>query len=144
MTKVFFAIFFFSMALVSDAQVQVKPFASRDSLNIYCDKIMQTFQDGKFSEGMQMFKQHSVMDIVAINNLDKTINEQMANILPVYKRVIAYELIEEKILKNSLVRRRYLLKFENYFLTFDFIQYNNGSSWTVSNFNYYDEPKGLF
>ena len=121
-----------------------KAFTSRDSLNMYCDKIMHSFGDGKFSEGMQLFKQNSVMDIVTINNLDKTINEQMANILPVYKRIVGYELVEEKAIKNALVRRRYLLKFENYFLTFDFILYNNGTGWTVSNFNYKDEPKELF
>ena len=144
MTKLFFTVFLFSMALVSKGQGQDKPFTNRDSLNVYCDKIMQTFQSGRFAEGIQLFKQHSVMDIVAINNLDKTMNEQMAGVLPIYKRITGYELVEEKMLKNTLVRRRYLLKFENYFLAFDFILYNNGSSWTVSNFNYYDEPKGLF
>ncbi|MEO7763361.1 MAG: hypothetical protein ABIR78_03315, partial [Ferruginibacter sp.] len=79
-----------------------------------------------------------------INSIDKNLVEQMANLQPYYKKIVEYEYIEEKAIKNSVVRRRYLLKFENYFLTVDFVLYNNRSGWTVSNFNYYDNPKELF
>lgn len=105
---------------------------------------MQTFVEGKFSKGIQLFKRNSVMDTATVNGIDKTMNEQMNGIMPVYKKILGYELIEEREVKNTIVRRRYLLKFETYFLTFDFILYNNGTGWTVSNFNYKDEPRELF
>ena len=79
-----------------------------------------------------------------IDDLDKTVNEQMNNIQVNYKKIVGYELIEEKDLKNVLARRRYILKFELYFLTFDFYLYNNGTSWTISGFYYMDEQKALF
>ncbi len=142
MNKLIFTFLLSAITLISYGQVNSAN--NRDSLNKFCDKVMQTFVDGKFSNAIQLFKQNSVMDIITIDNLDKTVNEQMAGILPAYKRIMGYELIEEKVIKNTLVRRRYLLKFENYFLTFDFILYNNGLGWTVSNFNYKDEPKELF
>lgn len=142
MNKLIFTFLLSAITLISYGQVNAAN--NRDSLNKFCDKVMQTFVDGKFSNAIQLFKQNSVMDIITIDNLDKTVNEQMAGILPAYKRIMGYELIEEKVIKNTLVRRRYLLKFENYFLTFDFILYNNGLGWTVSNFNYKDEPKELF
>jgi len=123
---------------------QAKLFTTRDSLNMFCDKVMQTLADGKYSQAIQMFRQKSVMDSSVINNVDKTLNEQMPNILPFYKKIVGYTLIEEKELKNSLARRRYLLKFENYFLSFDFVLYNNGTGWTVSNFYYKDDTKELF
>ena len=144
MIKLIFTFFFCLTVAATNAQNVAKPFISRDSLNLYCDKIMQNFRDSKFSEGMQMFKRHSLLDIATIDNMDKTMIEQMANVLPVYKTVVGYELIEEKSLKNTLVRRRYILKYENYFLTFDFILYNNGSGWAVSNFIYKDAPMELF
>jgi hypothetical protein len=106
--------------------------------------VMQTLVAGKFSEGIQLFRKNSVMDTTTINGIDKTLNEQMKNIMPYYKKILGFELLDEKLIKNTVSRRRYLLKFENYFLTFDFILYNNGSGWTVSNFNYKDEPKELF
>ena len=142
MTKLLLTISF--CLLVSLSYGQSKPFVTRDSLNIYCNQIMQTFQEGKFSKAIQMLQKNSVIDSVAINGIDKTLNEQMVDILRVYKKIVIYELLEDKALNNSLARRRYLMKFENYFLIFDFVQYNNGSGWRISNFNYKDDPKELF
>jgi hypothetical protein len=130
--------------LVLFSSGQSRAFTTRDSLNAYCDMVMQSFKDGKFSKGVQLFKRNSVMDSITVNNIAKTMDEQMVAILPVYGKCAGYELIGEKEIKNSLALRRYLLKFEKYFLSFDFVLYNNGSGWTVSNFNYKDEPKALF
>jgi hypothetical protein len=105
---------------------------------------MQTIAEGKYSQGIQMFTQKSVMSGDVINNIDKTLNEQMPGILPYYGKIMGYELIEEKSFKSALARRKYILKFEYYFLTFDFILYNNNTGWTVSNFYYKDETKELF
>ena len=123
---------------------QSKMYTSRDSINLFCDKVMQTLVDGKYSAAIQMFSQKSVMDAAVINNIDKTLNDQMPGILPYYGKILSYELVEEKLLKNTLARKRYILKFENYFLSFDFVLYNNGTGWTVSNFYYKDETKELF
>ena len=142
MAKIFFTILFSLFAFVSQAQATL--FTTRENLNSFCDKIMQTLVEGKTSEAIQLFRKKSVMDTVTINNIDMMLNEQMTTILPFYKKLTGYVLVEEKDIKTTLARRRYLLTFENYFLTFDFILYNNGTGWTVSNFNYKDDPKELF
>ena len=142
MRKIIFTIFL--SLIMSLSYGQAKLFTTRDSLNIFCDKVMQTLINGKYSEGIQLFRQKSVLDTSTINSIDKNLNEQMANLQPYYKKIVGYEFIEERPIKNSVVRRRYLLKFENYFLTVDFILYNNTTGWTVSNFNYYDNPKELY
>ena len=142
MRKLFSAVILCTFFSISYGQS--KMFTSRDSINIFCDKVMQTLVDGKYSAAIQMFRQRSVMDAVVINNIDKTLNDQMPGILPYYGKILGYELVEEKLLKNALARKRYILKFENYFLSFDFVLYNNGKGWTVSNFYYKDETKELF
>ena len=142
MRKIIFTMFL--SLIMSLSYGQAKLFTTRDSLNIFCDKVMQTLINGKYSEGIQLFRQKSVLDTSTINSIDKNLNEQMANLQPYYKKIVGYEFIEERPIKNSVVRRRYLLKFENYFLTVDFILYNNTTGWTVSNFNYYDNPKELY
>jgi hypothetical protein len=142
MSKMIFTVFL--SLIISISYGQAKLFTTRDSLNMFCDKVMQTLINGKYSEGIQLFRQKSVLDTSTINSIDKNLIEQMANLQPYYKKIVGYEFIEERPIKNSVVRRRYLLKFENYFLTFDFILYNNTTGWTVSNFNYYDNPKELF
>lgn len=142
MNKLFCTALFSSFVFFSQAQATL--FTSKDSLNVFCDKVMQAFAERKFSEAIQLFRKRSVLDTTTINSIDKNLVEQMANLQPYYKKIVEYEYIEEKAIKNSVVRRRYLLKFENYFLTVDFVLYNNRSGWTVSNFNYYDNPKELF
>lgn len=126
---------------VSSAQSK---FTTKDSLNSVCDKVMQTLADGKYSAAIQLFKGKSVMDASIIDNVDKTLNEQMVNILPYYGKIMGYELVEERFLKNTLTRRRYILQFEFYFLSFDFVLYNNSKGWSVSHFYYKDETKELF
>lgn len=126
---------------VSSAQSR---FTTKDSLNSFCDKVMQTIVEGKYSQAIQLFTQKSVMSGSVIDNIDKTLNEQMPGILPYYGKIMGYDLIEEKSFKDALSRRKYILKFEYYFLTFDFILYNNNKGWTVSNFYYKDETKELF
>ncbi|MBL0201792.1 MAG: hypothetical protein IPP81_17080 [Chitinophagaceae bacterium] len=119
-------------------------FTTKDSLNAVCDKVMQTLVDGKYSAAIQMLKGRSVMDATVVDNIDKTLNEQMANILPYYGRIMGYEMVDEKFLKNTVTRRRYILQFEYYFLSFDFVLYNNSKGWSVSHFYYKDETKELF
>jgi hypothetical protein len=105
---------------------------------------MQTLVTGKYSDAIQLFKQKSVMDATVIDNVDKTLNDQMPDILPYYGKILGYELVEEKFLKNTVTRRRYILQFEFYFLSFDFVLYNNSKGWTVSHFYYKDDTKELF
>ena len=141
MIKLISTILLSLLFFVSSAQSK---FTTKDSLNVFCDKVMQTLVEGKYSMAIQSFRQKSVMDASVIDNVDKTLNEQMPSILPYYGKILGYELLEEKSLKNLLTRRRYILQFEFYFLSFDFILYNNSMGWTVSNFYYKDETKELF
>ena len=142
MSKLISTIVLSLICLVSSGQSKL--FVTKDSMNVFCDKVMQTLVNGKYSEAIQLFRQKSVMDTSVINNVDKTLNEQMPGILPYYGKILGYELLEEKALRNVLARRKYILKFEHYFLTFDFILYNNSKGWTISNFYYKDETKELF
>ncbi len=142
MAKLFFTLVFSLFVLLGHTQSNL--FTTRDSLNMFCDKVMKTLADKKYSEAVQLFRQRSVLDTSNINSIDKTLVDQMTGLQPYYGKLVEYEFIEEKAIKNAVVRRRYLLKFENYFLTVDFILYNNGTGWTVSNFNYKDDPKELF
>ncbi len=133
-----------SLCLICSFSFAQSRFTTKDSLNAVCDKVMQTLVDGKYSAAIQMLKGRSVMDGTVVDNIDKTLNEQMANILPYYGKIMAYELVDERFLKNTVTRRRYILQFEFYFLSFDFVLYNNTKGWSVSHFYYKDETKELF
>ncbi|HEX2682497.1 MAG TPA: hypothetical protein VHL77_01115 [Ferruginibacter sp.] len=140
MKKLCFTLLFSAVVFVSKSQ---SLFTTHDSLNAFCDQVMQKLSERKFSEAMQMFRQKSVIDTITIKNMDKTLVDQMMNLEPYYKKITGYEFVEDRVIK-SVVQRRYILKFEYYFITVDFVLYNSSKGWTVSNFNYYDNPKELF
>ena len=62
----------------------------------------------------------------------------MKNVQPTYGDIISYEFISERKIKSFIAKRFYILKFQKYFLKFDFTLYNNGSGWTITNFTYDD------
>lgn len=142
MNRFIFTLFFTGAAFLASGQS--KDFTSKEKLDSFCDSVMMILASEKFSEGIQLFRRNSVMDTVTVNNIGSTLQEQMVGILPAYGKIREFELIGIRTITNTLARRRYLLKFETYFLTFDFILYNNGTGWTVSNFYYRDEPLTLF
>jgi hypothetical protein len=139
----FISVFCF-VCIASVSQAQLIADTSKAGLDAQCDKIMQTFAQAKFSEAVQLLKQRSTLGASFVDNLDKSMNEQMSNVVQNYKKITGYELINEKTINNVLSRRRYLLKFEVYFLSFDFYMYNNGSGWLISGFYYNDDQKVLF
>ncbi|MBK8608787.1 MAG: hypothetical protein IPL84_02235 [Chitinophagaceae bacterium] len=142
MYKLPIILLFVCVSFVSKGQLIAD--SGRTNLNRLCDRFMQTFSTGKYSDAFQLLKQQTSMDKGFVDNLNKTLNEQMENILVSFKKITGYELIEEKSINNVLVRRRYLLKLELYFLSFDFYLYNNGSNWLLSGFYYSDNQQALF
>ena len=109
-----------------------------------CDTLMQTFRDGKFKDAIQMLKQISIINQSAIDSLTITASNQMTSITDVYGKINSYEYIGEKTIKDFLVKRTYLLRFDYYYLKFNFTLYKSNSGWTITNFIYNEEIDDLF
>jgi hypothetical protein len=138
MTKLIFATIF-TFTIFSCGQKKAQVDKDKERLDSVCDKFMQTFRDGNFSGAMETLKQNSVMGNSAIDTLQVTVKEQMNKILPSYGKMLSYEFISEHKIKNFITRRFYILKFDKYYLKFDFTLYNNGNGWTITGFNYNEE-----
>lgn len=110
-----------------------------ERIDSVCDKFMKKFAEGRFSDGMQILKQNSVMSPVSIDTLQVTIINQSKNIFPAYGRMLTSEFIVERKVKDFIAKRFYIVKFEKYYLKFDFTLYNNGKGWKITSFNYNDE-----
>jgi hypothetical protein len=50
--------------------------------------------------------------------------------------MLSPEFITERKIKDFLVKRFYILKFDKYYLKFDFTLYKSTSGWTVTGFKY--------
>src|SRR4051812_34783835 len=128
MTK-FLTAFFLSLTLVSCAQSKTKSDKDKERIDNVCDKFMQTFASGQIPEALQLLKQNTVMDPSSIDTVQKTIEEQARSIFPTYGKMRSSEFIVERRVKDFIAKRFYILKFDKYFLKFDFTLYNSDSSW---------------
>ena len=138
MAKLLTAIFL-SLALVSCGQKNQGADKDKERVDNVCDQFMQAFAKGKIQEALQLLKQNTVMTPASIDTLQVTITDQVNNIFPSYGRMLSPEFIIERKIRDFIAKRFYILKFEKYYLKFDFTLYNNGSGWTITSFNYNEE-----
>lgn len=125
-------------------QAQSSNDTSKVKMDKYCEQFMQTFSKGLYSKAIQSLKEASYMDEAKIDKLDTALNIQMQQVRYAYGSTIGYEFVEEKKINNTVARRRYLLKFKQYFAVFDFTLYHNDTGWTVVNFDFNSNNKMLF
>ncbi|WP_276976132.1 hypothetical protein [Flavobacterium filum] len=138
MTKLL-TVIFLSLTLVSCRQNKQTTDKGKERIDNVCDKFMQTFADGKISEALQLLKQNSVMSPSSIDTLQVTINNQVNTMFSAYGKIISSEFITERKVKDFIAKRFYILKFDKYYLKFDFTLYNNGKAWTITSFNYNED-----
>src|SRR5688572_2654398 len=133
MSKLICAILFSSLTFVSCGQTKTDK--DNEKINNICDKFMQNFRDGKIPEALQLLKENSIIAHSAVDTLQETISNQMNIILPRYGKILSNEFIIERKIKDFITKRFYILKFEKYFLKFDFTLYKSSTGWTITNFN---------
>ncbi|RYE30989.1 MAG: hypothetical protein EOP48_31685 [Sphingobacteriales bacterium] len=87
-------------------------------------------------EAMGLLKENSTINPAAIDTLESTVRVQMADIIPNYGRILSYEFVLERTIKDFVSKRFYIVKFDKHLLKVDFTLYNNGKEWRIINFNY--------
>src|SRR5437762_2494052 len=134
MFKIIIAIFL-SVIFFSCQRKKLNRDIDKERIDNVCDKFMQTFANGRIVEALQLLKKK----IRTIDSLRITINAQQNNIFPAYGKMLSSEFITERKIKGFIAQRFYILKFEKYYLKFDFTLYRTNSGWTVTHFEYDEE-----
>lgn len=135
MTKLIWASIL-SLAIISCGQNKSKVDKGKEKIDNICDTVMQTFSNGDFSKAFDILKQNTVMSSSSIDTLKVTTAEYAKNVFPTYGKIRSYEFISEHKIKDVITKRFYILKFDKYYLKFDFTLYNNGDNWTITSFAY--------
>src|SRR5688500_16223727 len=135
----FKAIFAILLSLTLFSCQENRPDQDKERIDNVCEKFMQTFRDGKIPEALHLLKKNTVMPSATIDTLQVTVINQINNITPSYGKMLAYEFISEHKIKDFIAKRFYILKFEKYYLKFDFTLYNNSKGWTIASFNYNED-----
>jgi hypothetical protein len=135
MTKPLLTIMF-SIALLSCQNVGTD--IAKENINRVCDKFMETFRQGQYTTAMDLLRENSVLGKEKIDTLLGTIKEQMPRLIAAYGKIVSSEFIRERKIKDFLTKRFYILKFEKYYLRFDFTLYKSSDSWAITAFSYDD------
>jgi hypothetical protein len=134
MTKLLTA-FFLSLTLASCGQNKQIIDRDKERIDKVCDQFMQIFADGKIKEALQLLKQNTVMPSATIDTLQVNIIDYADKFFSSYGKTLSYEFAMERKIKDFIAKRFYILKFDKYYLKFDFTLYKSSKSWTITNFN---------
>ena len=134
----------FALLIVSCGQTKPQIDKGKELIDNVCDSVMQIFAKGNFSEAFDILKRNTVMSPSTIDTLKVTTTNYATNLFPAYGKIRSYEFISEHKVKNVITKRLYILKFDKYYLKFDFTLYNNGDKWTIISFEYNEDLIELF
>lgn len=137
MIRLFLLTFIVSMSFFSCRQTM--PDKDKERLDAVCNKFMDEFNAGKTSEAIQLLKENSVISPAVLDTLEIEIERKMNMVLPNYGKKISYEFIAEHKIKDFIVRRFYIQKFENYYLKFQFTLYKSSTGWKITGFEFNEE-----
>lgn len=143
MTK-FLTVAIISLTLIFCGQTTPPDDKGKERLDKVCDSFMKLFVEGKNVEAMQLLKRNSLMTAETIDKLNETIEKQIREYFPGYGKIVSYEFILEKKIKDFVAKRFYILKLEKYYLRFDFTIYKSATGWNITHFKYDDELNELF
>lgn len=138
MTK-FLTIIFILLTLVACGQKTKSVDKDKERLDKVCDSFMKLFSEGKTHDALLLLKQNTVMTPASVDTLQVTIDNQMIQYFPSYGRMLSYEFITERKIKDFIAKRFYILKFDKYYLKFDFTLYKASTNWTIISFKYDEE-----
>lgn len=142
MLKFFFVLLISCSIIDLNAQVKMGKDKLREA-NV-CDTIMNFFSEGKITNALELLKQNSNINSADIDELEGTITGHMKDFILKHGKITSSEFIVEKNIKDFISKRIYLLKFENYYLVFEFLVYKRSSGWTIVNFKYDENLADLF
>ncbi|MFT3705272.1 MAG: hypothetical protein QM802_23090 [Agriterribacter sp.] len=132
----FFTVIFLSLALHVSAQKNPSVDKDKERLDKVCDTFMALFIQGKVHEALQLVKENTVMAPASIDKLQGTVDNQMEQYFPAFGKMLSYEFITEKKIKDFIAKRFYVLKFEQYYLKFGLTLYKSSAGWTITNLKY--------
>lgn len=142
--KKYLIVIFISMTLVTLGQKTQPIDKDKERINNVCDTFMKIFAEGKTAEALQLLKKNSLIAHSSIDTLLVTIEEQMEFFIPAYGNMLSAEFVVERKIKDFAAKRYYVLRFENYYLKFEFAQYKTKTGWSITNFKYDEDMTELF
>ncbi len=127
------------MPIISCEQKKQLIGKGEEQIDSVCDSVMQKFTEQHFPEAFDLLRKNSVLSPASIDTLLAATTRYTISAFPAYGKIRSYDFISEHRIKDIITKRFYILKFDNYYLKFDFTLYNNGNKWTITSFAYNED-----
>jgi hypothetical protein len=138
MTKLL-PIIFLSLTFISYKQRTKQLDKDKHRIDSVCETFMKLFTESKPHDALQLLKQNTILASSAIDTLQAEIDNQMNYYFPQFGKMISYDFIVERKIKDFVAKRFYVLRFEKYFLKFEFTLYKATTGWTITHFKFDEE-----
>lgn len=119
-------------------------FKNEESLKDNSEQIMELLEKEKFIEAFSMLKEHWPLPENEIEQLESTTIKQFNLVADRFGKIIGHEFIKDERIKNFLLRRYYVLRFEKHAIRVLFTYYKNRNGWMLNSFKWDDQMDELF
>ena len=109
-----------------------------------CDMFMLKLTEFGARQAFQTLQPYSSSDKDSFAELVQKADSIIETVKPDYGSIVGYELVQEKNVKNIVLRYTYLLKFEKHALRWMFYFYRAEDEWLFNEFNVDNKLHELF
>ena len=108
-----------------------------------CDKIMGSVGNGDIKSAFEEMKKYTFLPASEMDGAYEGTQKQLDLLQNRYGKFIGYELVEEQLVSDSLVRFVYLAKCKNLPLVWRFMFYQSDGKWTLNSFVWDDQIQNI-
>lgn len=131
-------------ALPQNISADIKMLKERKDTQWLCDLFMLKLTELDANEAFLTLRPYSTMAEEDFAQYAEQANTIIETVKPDYGKIVGYVLLEEKSVKDIVLRYTYLLKFERHALRWTFFFYRSDSAWIFNEFNVDNKLHELF
>lgn len=133
--------FLLLFSILSYSQIIEKnyTFKTKEEVKSFSEDVMNSFSKKDFKNAYAILRMKWILPENELDQLEGLTMKQMNMVTSRYGEIIGYEFYKDLTINETLLRKIYILKFENNPIVFSFTYYNSGKGWILNGFKYSDE-----
>jgi hypothetical protein len=117
---------------------------SKDELSKHSEAVMKLLKESQFQKAFIELKKHWPLPENEMIQLQSQMIKQFNLVADRFGDIIEYDFIRDEIIKDYVVKKIYVLKFDKHMIRILFTYYKNNDGWILNTFKYDDEFEELF
>jgi hypothetical protein len=118
--------------------------ATKDDLTKHSDKVMLALKNSEFDVAFAELRKHWPMPENELTQLETQTIKQFNMVADRFGTIIATDFVKDKLIKDYVVRKIYVLRFQRHMIRVLFTYYKNDKGWMMNGFKWDDQLDELF